>query len=74
MDNLNEFSTCASNLIDRAEYKTDCLEDICGGGDPLDIVCDTLDSLAGACEDVGTPIATTYRAQSGCGKSMPSMR
>ena len=42
--------------------------DICAGGDPLEVFCDTLDALVELCEELTqTVINGDYRQDAGCG-------
>ena len=46
-----------------------CIMDICAGGDPLEVFCDTLDALVELCEELlETAISAGYRQETGCGK------
>ena len=45
-----------------------CIMDICVGGDPLEVFCDTLDALVELCEELTqTSISGGYRQETGCG-------
>ena len=45
-----------------------CIMDICAGGDPLEVFCDTLDALVELCEELTqTVINGDYRQDVGCG-------
>ena len=68
IETLPQVDACRGGAIAVADFHTDCVEDICAGGDPDETVCITLDALASACMETGTPIDNLYRIDANCSK------
>ena len=51
------------------DFFVDCVDDICAGGDPMGVVCETLEAFVVVCEELTqTVINGIYRLESGCGR------
>ena len=56
------------------DFFDDCVDDICAGGDPMEVVCETLEAFVVVCEELTqTVINGIYRLESGCGKSLVNL-
>ena len=49
------------------DFYDDCVLDICAGGDPLNVVCETLEAFVVLCEELTqTVLNGVYREEAGC--------